>query len=213
MSIFSGGQKVKLNGFTFQGKQRYKCLLCNKTYLRCQGNENLGEHFSYFKDWITYGETISRIAQRRGVSSKTVKRVIDYWLSKPSFESVLIEINIKRKVNFEAVKHIILDCTYLKIIKNLNHKDGIYAVMNAENHKIIYFEYGVKESSKDLSLIYRRLKEKGLNPTSATIDGSLQQFKYIIEIWKDITNTKMFGTPSKTIVKLVKGKTKKKRIY
>lgn len=58
--------------------------------------------------------------------------------------------------------------------------------MNAEDHKVIYGEYGVSETGRHLRTFYDNLQKEGLSPLSATIDGSLQQFKYLREAWNNM---------------------------
>ena len=55
--------------------------------------------------------------------------------------------------------------------------------MNADDHRIIYGDYGVSETGKHLKVFYEILQQEGLNPLSATVDGSLQQLKCLKETW------------------------------
>ena len=44
----------------------------------------------------------------------------------------------------------------------------------------------ISETGKHLKTFYDHLQQKGLNPLSATIDGSLQQIKYLREAWENL---------------------------
>jgi transposase-like protein len=114
--------------------------------------------------------TIKQIAKINNVSSSTVNRVIQYWLKKEP----------PKVKDLEMVKYIILDGTYI------NHRTGLYVVMDAKDHRVIYGDYGINETGKHLKTLYAQLKKEGLNPLSATIDGCLQQQKCLTETWESL---------------------------
>lgn len=127
--------------------------------------------FDWFKQYMIEGYSYREISQMKKVSLSTVKRVIKYWLESPPEE----------KKDYQDVKHIICDGTLIKRVS------GVYALMNAEDRKLVNAEYGVKETSKKLFEFYEELKGRGLNPLTATVDGSPQQIKYLRETWPEIT--------------------------
>lgn len=162
--------KVKLAGLTKLNKQRYQCLICKKTYIwKLNKNVNQGR-YSWFVLWMKEGFTIKQIAKQKRVSRATVQLCINYWLKRNPPQ---------QKINKE-VKHVIFDGTYL------DNKTGIYVAMDAITHKVVYGECGFREVNKDLIIFYSYLTLKGLNPISATIDGSVQQFKYLREHWPNM---------------------------
>lgn len=77
-------------------------------------------------------------------------------------------------------QYIICDGTLLK------RNNGVYAIINAENHLVLKGSYGVKEGIKDLLPFYLELKDNGLNPKVATVDGNIQQTKYLRRVWPSI---------------------------
>ena len=84
--------------------------------------------------------------------------------------------------------------------------------MDGKDHKIVYGDYGIiSEQVRHLKIFYSHLQNKGLNPFSATIDGSLQQSKYLKESWESLIIQRCLVHISKTRIKLVKAKTKEKR--
>lgn len=163
-------KEVKLNGKTRQGKQRYQCQKCKKTYIWKQNNRIEQRRYRWFKQWILEGLTIKQIAGINRVSSSTVRRVISYWLEKTP----------PRTEGIEEVKYVIFDGTYI------NHRTGLYVVMDGKTHRVIYGDYGISETGKHLKVFYEHLQKEGLNPISATIDGSLQQIKYLREVWESL---------------------------
>lgn len=169
--MYCFSSNVKLNGKTNQNKQRYLCLSCKKSFLWKSLKPLEERRFNWFKLWITEGYSVRELASLKRVSQSTVRRVIQYWLSKVPEQS---------KINFSEVKHIILDGTFLKRPK------GIYAAMDSETHKLIYAEVNVKESKADLFKFYNKLSDAGLNPESATTDGNTVQTRQLSDCWPEI---------------------------
>ncbi len=163
-------KEVKLYGKTRQGKQRYKCLECGKTYIWKQNTNISQRRFSWFRQWMLEGLTIKQIAKNNKISTSTVSRVINYWLKQEP-----PKVN-----NLEEVKYLILDGTYI------NHRTGIYVIMNGKDHSILYGDYGINEIGRQLKTVYQSLQSKGLKPRAATVDGSIQQLKYLKLIWETI---------------------------
>ena len=163
-------KEVKLNGKTKQGKQRYQCLSCKKTYTWKQNRRKEERRYNWFTQWILEGLTVKQISGINKVSNSTVSRVINYWLKKQP----------PKVKDLGKIKYIILDGTYI------NHRTGLYVVMDSTERKIIYGEYGINETGKHLKLFYNKLQEEGLNPISATIDGSIQQLKYLRKAWDNL---------------------------
>lgn len=159
--------RVKLNGKTKESKQRYQCLDCKKTYLWASKSPVEEGRYQWFEQWILEGLTVKQIAKQKKVSRTTVSRTINYWLKKSP----------PKPKNLEEVKYIILDGTYI------NHRTGLYVVMDSQEHRVIHGEYGVNETGKHLENFYSSLQKEGLTPLSATVDGSLQQFKYLTKAW------------------------------
>jgi transposase-like protein len=60
--------------------------------------------------------------------------------------------------------------------------------MDAESKTIIYGKYGVSENSeKQLTAFFMPLIERGLKPTSCTVDGNPQVIKVMRRLWPGIT--------------------------
>ena len=78
------------------------------------------------------------------------------------------------------MQHIICDGTFLE------HRTGIYAMMNANTRRLIYAAYDMPEGGHKLLVEYRRLASIGLSPISATVDGNPQQIKYLCLAWPSI---------------------------
>jgi hypothetical protein len=163
--------KVKCNGKSSGGKQRYLCLNCKRSFTWRLSKPIEQRRFSWFKLWITEGYSIRELAIIKRVSQSTVKRVIKYWLKQTPNQTFN---------DFSEVKHIILDGTFLK------RPRGIYAAMNSETRKLIYAAVNVRESANDLLDFYSKLSKAGLYPESATTDGNTAQMKQLQLIWPEI---------------------------
>lgn len=159
--------KIKLSGFTKNNKQRYFCKDCKKSFTYRVSSRKEKRKFAWFKQWVEEGYSVRELTLLKRSSQSTVRRVIKYWLSKTP----------KLSSDLSSVEYIICDGTFLK------RTNGIYAVMNAKNHQLVRASYGIKEGVKDLLPFYLELKENGLNPISATVDGNPQQIKYLQKVW------------------------------
>src|SRR5690606_39989884 len=114
------------------------------TYIWKQNKRIEERRYSWFKQWILEGLTIKQIAVINKVSCSTARRVISYWLEKtpPKTEGI------------EEVKYVIFDGTYL------NHRTGLYVVMDGKTHKVIYGDYGISETGKHLKVFYEQRSEE-----------------------------------------------------
>lgn len=163
--------RVKCNGKSSIGKQRYLCLSCKKSFIWKLSKPLEQRRFSWFKLWITEAYSVRELAIIKRVSQSTVKRVIKYWLKQSPNQSFN---------DFSEVKHITLDGTFLK------RPRGIYAAMDSETHKLLYAAVNVRESANDLLDFYSKLSELGLYPESATTDGNTVQIKQLQLVWPEI---------------------------
>ena len=162
---------VKCNGKSFQGKQRYLCLSCNKSYLWKSSKPIEQRRFCWFKQRVTEGYSIRELAIMKGTSQSTLKRVISYWLKQTPNDI---------DNDYSNIKHVIFDGTFLR------RPRGIYAALDSETHKLLHAAVNVRETSSDLIMFYSHLLEAGLNPESATTDGNTAQTKQLKNLWPDI---------------------------
>lgn len=159
---------VKRFGKTSSKRQRWYCLQCHRTFVWKLPSTH---HIHWFKKWIIEGYSVRQISNINKLSRATIKRCIRYWLDHPP--------QIANKVS--NVRYIICDGTFLE------HRTGIYAIMNADTKRLVYAGYDIPEGARMLPIVYRSLADAGLSPKSITIDGNPQQIKYLREIWPTVT--------------------------
>jgi transposase-like protein len=68
----------------------------------------------------------------------------------------------------------------------LHRRSGMYAALDGKTHHLIYGAYGVNEGPRDLLSFCQGLKQQGLNPKSATIDGNPHVFRTLLLLWPTI---------------------------
>jgi hypothetical protein len=110
------------------------------------------------------------LAKQSGHSISTIRRIIQYWLERPPDEPK----------NFSIYQYLIFDGTLFKKSK------GLVAVMDAERNYLLYGCYGITEGPKDLRDLCLYLKQQGLTPKSATIDGNPHMIKTLRSLWPEI---------------------------
>ena len=160
--------RVKRYGRTSKNQQRWYCLDCHRTFIWRLPPTH---HIHWFKQWISEGYSVRQLSRISKLSRATLKRCIRYWLAHPP----------QSASSLSTVRHLICDGTFLE------HRTGIYAVMNAETKQLIYAAYAIPEGARALSIVYRSLATAGLSPTSVTVDGNTQQIKYLHLVWPAIT--------------------------
>jgi hypothetical protein len=161
-----------LFGKTKQGKQRFRCLVCNKTFIWKRPYNKIYKEQHWFKVWITEGYAIRQLVKISGHSRSKLDRIRNYWLSK--------EPNI---INLELIKnskYLLFDGTYF-------HKDNcLIVVMDYKTQKIIKYKYVLKENYLDTYKMLCSLKDLGLNPKIVTLDGHKQVMQAFVDVWPNI---------------------------
>jgi len=149
---------------TRDGRQRWYCLDCHRTY-----SWRLRSHhrFHWFRLWIVEGYSVRQLSRLSRVSTVTMRRTLTYWLhQEPHGEA-----------SWSRIKNIILDGTFI------HRSQGIYAAMDAHTNRLIAGGYNIKERGRDLVRFYEHLASCGLRPESATVDGNTQQITYLRAQW------------------------------
>ncbi len=105
-----------------------------------------------------------------GHSRATIQRILHYWLEHPPTSE-------KR---FSHCQYVVFDGTFL------HRRRGMYAALDGKTHQLVYGAYGVNEGPRDLLAFCQALKQRGLNPKSATIDGNPYIFRTALLLWPAI---------------------------
>lgn len=166
--MLCGSSNVKRFGKTKINRQRWFCLHCHHTYTWRLPSTH---HLHWFKQWIIEGYSVRQLSKISSLTAVTLKRSIRHWLKHPP-QPYWVADN---------VQHIICDGTFLE------HRIGIYVVMNADTKRLLYAAFNVSEGARELSQFYHALADAGLSPKSATVDGNPQQIKYLRLMWPSIT--------------------------
>ena len=153
-------------------KQRFQCLVCNKTFIWKQKYNKLHKEKHWFDLWIKEGYSVRQLSYISGHSAAKLTRIKNYWLSK--------EPPAHLHSNPERPKHLHFDGTYF-------HKNGCLAIfMNQATQKILSYSYIDKESYYNIYPLCKSLKEQGLNPKVITMDGHKLVIQAIQDIWHDV---------------------------
>ena len=102
-----------------------------------------------------------------GHSRATIQRIVYYWLKR---RPKRLPVSLKNR-------YVIFDGTFL------HHRRGMYVAMDGCTHRLLYGAYDVNEGPRDLLTFCRTLKEHGLEPKSATIDGNPHIFHVVYALW------------------------------
>jgi hypothetical protein len=162
---------VRRNGKSRHGTQRWLCRQCGRTF----GWKNpLNKHLRqrvWFERWIVEGYTLRQLAIQSGHSISTVRRIIEHWLEHPP----------PNKTKLAGYRYLILDGTFL------DQRKGVFAVMDAERYCVIYGAPEMAEGPAHLYPFCSTLAQRGLAPTSATVDGNPHLMRILRLLWPEIT--------------------------
>ncbi len=163
---------VKQNGRYANGRQRWYCNRCKKSYSWHNYQITKCNQSIWFTKWITEGYSVRQLSEQSGHSPSTLKRIIQRNLL--SWPPVFLQA-------LNASRHLIFDGTFL------HRPVSIVTLMDAMTKTIIAGQYGVSENSMpQLFAFFQPLKQKGLSPISCTIDGNPHVFKILKELWPSI---------------------------
>ena len=127
-------------------------------------------HRIWFERWITEGYTLRQVAQQSGHSLSTTRRIITYWLVRPP---TLAD-------DLSTVHFMIFDGTFLE------HRTGVFAVMNAEHNNVVYAEPHASEGRTEMQRVCQALAGRAAAPKSATTDGNLHLLRALRHQWSPI---------------------------
>ncbi|MEO8167493.1 MAG: hypothetical protein ABI623_04540 [bacterium] len=124
----------------------------------------------WFERWIAEGYTLRQLARQSGHSVRTLQRIIIYWLA----HSPPVTVTTSN------VQHLILDGTFLE------HRKGVFAVMDAEHFAVVYAEPCVSEGPTPMQHVCQALAERAVTPKSATVDGNPHLIRALRHQWPTI---------------------------
>ncbi len=162
--------QVKKNGRSRHGKQRWLCKRCGTTY----GWKNVASKFLrqkiWFKRWIIEGYTLRQLSAQSGHSRYYVRQTVRYWLERAPVESLSVS----------ECRYVLLDGTFLE------NRRGLLSVMHAPEYRVFYSAYGLSEGLRDVTRFCTFLRDQGLCPISATIDGNPHLTRVLKTLWPQI---------------------------
>jgi hypothetical protein len=161
---------VRRHGKSNQGKQRWFCCICGRTFVwKNVLNKYLRQRI-WFIQWIVEGYNMRQLSIQSGYSISTIRRMIEYWLLHSPCDTR----------NLSTYRYLIFDGTIFK------QRRGIFAVMDAQTCSVLYGEPNVSEGPSDLLRFCVSLAQRELSPISATVDGNKHLIKILRKLWPKI---------------------------
>ena len=163
---------MKQNGRYANGRQRWYCNPCKKSYSWRNYQVRENNQSIWFVKWITEGYSVRQLSEISGHHPTKLRRLIEQGLRQnpPVFTESLSKF-----------QYLIFDGTFL------HRPVSIVTMMDAKTNRIIAGQYGISEfSMSQLYMFFEPLKQKGLIPISYTIDGNPHVFKVLKELWPNI---------------------------
>jgi hypothetical protein len=119
---------------------------------------------------MTEGYTFRQIAAQSGYSVRTVQRIIKYWLDQ--------SVPIRRGLC--PSRYLIWDGTFIE------GRKGVFAVMDARDFSVLHGAPDMAEGPAHLYPFCFHLKQQGLMPISATVDGNPHLMQILRRLWPGI---------------------------
>jgi hypothetical protein len=116
------------------------------------------------------GYTLRQVAIHSGYSVSTVRRIIAYWLQRPP----------PQPAELAHYRHLLFDGTFL------DQRKGVFAVMETKRFSVIYGAADMAEGPQHLCPFCSALLQRGLSPTSATVDGNPHVLRVLRVLWPQI---------------------------
>ena len=163
---------VKKNGLYSNGKQRWFCLECRKSFhWQNQGKKHSQEQV-WFERWVYEGYSIRQLSDQSGHSKDKLYSIINHWLESPKET---------RLADLDKYHHLVFDGTFL------HRPKSIVVLMDADTNSIIAGKYGINENNiSQLTSFLGPLKDIGLAPISCTTDGNPQAIQTLKNLWPGI---------------------------
>ena len=153
--------KTIKHGSTTNGKQRYQCKSCGKTWSNRSQSQRLEQKI--WDDYARGGMSVARLAK-------------DYGFSKNKIRKILWEHPMPQLVPHGPVKVVVMDATYF------GRKWGILLVLNAHNGNPLYCKrIEGYERVSDYWRAIHELKKAGLKPRACVIDGKRGVRRMLLE--------------------------------
>lgn len=161
-----------MNGHYTNGKQRFYCLICHKSFSWQNKAVKKSKEFIWFKRWVVEGYSVRQLSFQSTFSPEKIRGIVNYWLGQSP----------KRINDYKSFRHLVLDGTF--IYKRLASALG---VLDSHSGKLIEGRYDIKENSAPQLLTYfASLRKAGLMPESCTTDGNPQVIACLKAVWPEL---------------------------
>src|SRR5260370_33991825 len=137
--------RVRRHGQSRQGRQRWLCRRCGRTFIWANRLNKYHRQFVWFRRWIANGYTLRQLATHSGYSVSTIRRIIEYWLTEPP----------PVREDLSHFPYMMFDGTFLE------RRRGIYAALDAQSRSIVHGQYAMTEGTIDLIRFCQWLKDRG----------------------------------------------------
>jgi hypothetical protein len=127
----------------------------------------------WFEQYITEF-TIKQLASTSGKSTYAIRNIIKHNLNNPP-------PNLFDDIDLARVKRIAYDGKFL-----LGRQLNLLVVFDTDTHKPIVIEFAEGENQTNITLMFKRLNDEGLNPDSMTCDGLPAIKKSAKKVWSNI---------------------------
>lgn len=164
--------RVKLNGRYANGKQRFYCLNCHKSFSWQNKAVKKIREFIWFKRWIMEGYSVRQLSSQSGLSPEKIRAIINYWLSRSP----------QQHVDYRSFRNLVFDGTFI-----YKRATSVLGLLDSRSGKLIAGRYDMKENSPSQLLeLFVSFRDAGLTPKSCTTDGNPQVIACLRNVWPQL---------------------------
>lgn len=159
-------------GTSSSNKQRYRCVVCNKTFSWHRLDNKERSNRKYFELFVKDNFTIRQLRKVTKKSERTLRRIITSWLNR--------EPPIPPDTWLIRAKYLLFDGTYF------SNCSCFITITDVVHNKVIAYKHIKRESYANVFPMLQTLHARGLNPTAITLDGHRKVTQAIKETWPNI---------------------------
>jgi len=151
-----GGIKIKRNGLTSTGKQRWQCGSCQQTWSKPRKQYKKYGAKSLFEKWLL-GSSIHELTRIAKLSKTHIQRLLTEQLARETTWD---------KAAIASCEYAALDGKFL-----FGRKYTVLILFNTKTNKPVASKVVKGETKQEITAFLRELKAAGLNPIAITTDG------------------------------------------
>ena len=138
------------------GRQRYRCKDCERSFVRCNENVSQNNRFVWFRRWVLGKQTLMDIAKESGYSERHLRRWFDGYLYKAPLWTIKRHAGIR----------MLVDGTWL------DREHCLIVYRDNASKSTVYYRFASAEKEYEIIKDLEAFKQLKISISSFTTDGA-----------------------------------------